>query len=378
MKTINYLFCTVLISFLVSCFGNTKDQNYYDESEPYPSEINNLDTNEFSANNYDNLPQRINNNQDIKWFDVKNTNTGLVSESIPFPSSWRQVTNSREYTFEGPNNLKVSGTFGKHFTYNSPTAMYGATNTPPMNIQQIIDTYFMPVAQQTNRKLLTKYELPAHGNKMLQYQNQLWEYMPSRKTVKAYGIEWQDSNNMKYITLLYISNNQSSMGSNWGFFGNYLQARSQDFEVAKNAYLKGIEKTRYNPQQIAMHNQNEMRKAGIRNSIHQQRMAAIKARGNAILNTGKIYSEISDISHAGYLNRNNINSHGHTKTISGINETVTIANHNSGEHYSVPMGNKHYWVAGDGTYFGTDNSLYNPNTDQKLYDKNWTQFEIEQ
>ncbi len=375
MKT--QLFLAMLsISFLqTGCFFPNNDAQETSNDAAY-SETNTMIPQEYEqqnsmdkSNDADN--QRTNGITYFKNYDPK---ANMVSSTIPFPSSWKQLTNNREFKFEGPNNLKVSGEFGRNFTYGQ----YGGNNRPPMSLQQIIQEFFMPTAQQTNRTLLTTYELPRVAQVTQNYRDRLWKYAPSQQTTKAYALEWKDTNGMKYITVINVINDQSQFGSYWGFYGNYLQARSQDFEAAKKAFIHGLENTQYNPQWIAAFNQKEMQRANVSNAAHQQRMAAINARGNAILETGKIYSEISDISHAGYLNRSNINSHGHSKTISGINETITIANHNSGEHYSVPMGNKYYWVGKDGTYFGTDNSLYNPNTDQRMNSNDWTQFEIEQ
>ena len=107
-------------------------------------------------------------------------------------------------------------------------------------------------------------------------------------------------------------------------------------------------------------------------------MNAIAAAGTTNKSIGDTYSDILDISHKGYLNRSNINDAGHSKTIRGINETTMIGNHETGEHYNVPMGSNYYWVSNDGMYIGTDNALFNPNTERGVNEKNWTKFAVEQ
>ncbi|WP_133240799.1 hypothetical protein [Marixanthomonas spongiae] len=315
--------------------------------------------------------------QDIRLFEIRDPKTGMVSATIPFPSDWQQIYNDREWTFKGSNDIKVSGEFGKHFMYGTPYGQYSGNTRNPMELQQIIDEFFMPVAQQTNRSLLTTYEVPKVAQTTHGFRTRLWQYAPSQQSTKAYAMEWQDTKGMKYITVLNVFNDQSQLGSNWGFYGKFLQAPSQDFQRAKKAFLYGLENMEYNPKYIAVHNQNEINRANIRNTAHQQRMAAIKARGNASQSIAKTYSEISDISHAGFLKRSNINSNGHSKTINTIGERTVIGNHNTGEHYNVQAGSKYYWVNNNGEYFGTDNSLFDPRIDNKINGTEWVKFEKE-
>lgn len=92
---------------------------------------------------------------------------------------------------------------------------------------------------------------------------------------------------------------------------------------------------------------------------------------------GDTYSDILDISHKGYLNRSNINDAGHARSVRAANGSTLIGNHETGEHYTVPTGSDYYWVSEEGTYFGTDNALFDPNTDRRTNDKNWTKFAVE-
>ena len=97
----------------------------------------------------------------------------------------------------------------------------------------------------------------------------------------------------------------------------------------------------------------------------------------ALIEYPKKYSEISDISHAGYLKRSDINNAGHSKSVNMIGERTVIANHETNEHYNVQSGNKYYWVNNNGEYFGTDNSLYDPRIDNKINGSEWVKFEKE-
>jgi hypothetical protein len=60
-----------------------------------------------------------------------------------------------------------------------------------------------------------------------------------------------------------------------------------------------------------------------------------------------------------------------------IGERSLIANHETGEHYKVDAGSNYYWVGNDGRYFGTDDPLYDPRTDQRVNEIDWTKFVVE-
>jgi len=380
MTTLKVISAALIASAtLSSCFLGTSNQErsshenfvneYQNSNPPNESRAGGVDD-----TNKERKTPRIAQNQ-IKNFPIHDAKTGLVSSTVPFPGDWIRVENSREYTFEGPNKLKVSGTFGKHFPYGNP---YGGQNTPPMSINQIVSQFFMPTAKQTNRKLIAKYELPEAANVMSNYLGQLWKYAPSNDTTKAYGLEWQDNNNMKYITVLFVTNSQSQLGSYWSFMGQYLQAQSQDFEQAKKAYIYGLENTQYNPRYIAAHNQNEMQRAGVRNAAHQSRMAALNNQAAAQRKLGRTYSDISDISHDGYMKRSGVNDAGHAKSVDAVYGNTTVFNPNqSGQTYKVESYNNYYYGNGQGEVISTDNSLYNPNRDKTVNNQEWTRYEID-
>lgn len=91
--------------------------------------------------------------------------------------------------------------------------------------------------------------------------------------------------------------------------------------------------------------------------------------------TGVVYSEILDYNHAGYLKRSDMNSAGHTNNLNAKNDRVVIVNSITGENYNVQAGSKFYWVNSDGKYFGTDNLLYDPRTDNRINNRDWVPFE---
>jgi hypothetical protein len=103
-------------------------------------------------------------------------------------------------------------------------------------------------------------------------------------------------------------------------------------------------------------------------------MAAINARGAAAQSVGGTYSDILDISHQGYLSRDNINNADHGSGINAIHNTTVIGNHETGEHYNVDGNNNYYWVNDDGVYIGTDNALFDPRLNQATRSAQWNRF----
>src|SRR5690554_8191283 len=89
-------------------------------------------------------------------------------------------------------------------------------------------------------------------------------------------------------------------------------------------------------------------------SAHQQRMAAINARGQATRSLGNTFSEILDINHSGYLNRSNMVDAGHVNTINMIGQQTIISNSGTGERYKVEDNSRYYWVNKKGEYIGTN------------------------
>lgn len=165
-----------------------------------------------------------------------------------------------------------------------------------------------------------------------------------------------------------------------------LRARPSDYESAKAAWVYALFNSRFDEawqrsQAIASQRMTEERRqqhdAAMAHLMagHRARMAAIESAGRASATTAKTYSEILDISHAGYLKRSNIVSQSQERTVRAIHGTTVIANTNTREAFQVPSGSKHYWVNTRGEYIGTDNTLLDPRTDSRLNSTDWARFD---
>ena len=308
---------------------------------------------------------------------------GMASSYTPYPASWKQLPGHPEYYFEGPNGIKISNTFGQNFQFSSnPDGlqmlnMQGVKNTPPYSFQQILDEIFMPYAKQNNRELIETYPLPEYTQTRTDFVSRLFKSVPVRETVNCHAMEWKDDKGLSYITVLTVVVSEAFPVSSWYLQGQYLVAENAYFDVAKDAFLYGLVHSEVNPKWLQTVNQQDAQRAGKSWAAHNSRMAAIQSRSTAGKSVSDIYSEISDISHAGYLKRSSIQSHGHTSSVRAANETSLIANHNTGEHYEVDGNYNHHWVNSNGVYIATDNALFDPRADEQLKIFEWSQFQKE-
>lgn len=321
----------------------------------------------------------------IKYFsDPDSRFKGMISGYTPYPASWKQQLGHKEFYYDGPNGIKVSNTFGQIYQFANNQdglemlQMEGAKNTPPYSIQKIVDELFMPTARQSKRELVKTYPLEEYAQTRKDFLARLFKSVPVRESVTAYALEWKDDQGLSYITVLSVVVSEAFPISSWFVQGQYLVAENDYFESARDAFLYGLVHTEVNPKWLETVNQRDAQIAGRSWAAHESRMNAIKARGEASKSIADIYSEISDISHAGFLERSNIQSKGHSASIRATNETTLIANQNTGERYEVEGNNNYHWVNSNGVHIATDNSLFDPRTDEQLKMFDWSQFQAEQ
>ena len=190
-------------------------------------------------------------------------------------------------------------------------------------------------------------------------------------------MEWKDDKGLSYITVVTVVVSEAFPVSTWYLQGQYLVAENAHFEQARDAFLYGLIHTEVNPKWLQVVNQKDAERAGRSWAAHNSRMAAIQSRSKASKSVSDIYSEISDISHAGYLERSSIQSHGQSASVRAINESSLISNHDTGERYQVDGNHNHHWVNSNGVYIATDNPLFDPRTDEQLKMFEWSQFQKE-
>lgn len=370
----------IVFVLIASCTSRASQQQGYELEDKNIEQVN------------VNVP--INDEDKKKWHYYRDAQNGLIQSRFPVPVSWVISENpDAEIFIKGPHGLTVSKTQTENYTYsNDPFTLQTVTQMghqiwPVVSLESIVQQHTGPAIEAQGYVFVKSYPLPG----VVQFWEKFASGMPqtgSRKQFHALGTEWTDnSGTQSFVVMVQTISAQGSLIM-WSVQTTELESASEHFDKTKDAYLYAVANTEINPEWQQMKNGELINQINSNNAFwamksqesaqaHQQRMAAIQARGNTSQSIAKTYSDISDIRHAGYLQRNNINNEGHQSTVNMIAGQTVIGNHDTGEHYTVDTGSKYYWVNNNGEYFGTDNSLYDPRIDNTINDKQWTKFEVE-
>ncbi|THH37818.1 hypothetical protein [Neolewinella litorea] len=328
-----------------------------------------------------------------KYNEVLDRKSGMVQARFPIPQSWRVNHPEAPIFAEGPDGLRIHRQESQQYAWSSDPMMQQTIRMQgtyqlmqPQTLQQILENYVRPNAANQGYSFVGEAPAPEVAG----FWQRLYNAMPntgSRRSVDARVTEW-DTPNGKSLILLVLTQTTNGQLLIWNLMSTEMESAANAYNRHRNAYLYSYANGQLNPAWIRhmngelasqlRENDRQFAEESARSaSAHRQRMQAIAARGTAASAAGQTYSDILDISHQGFLSRSNINDAGHARTIDAISGTALIGNHETGEHYSVPAGANYYWVSSQGTYFGTDNALFNPNTDQRTNDTEWTKFAVE-
>lgn len=328
-----------------------------------------------------------------KYHYVRDAQTGLIQSRTPLPQSWEVHSSESPVYISGPNGFKVYQSQAHQFGWSPDPFMQqsirqmGQQVAPPASVHQILEQQVKPGAQAQGYRFVGTIEVPGIAGFWQRALNAM-PHTGTRRSVEALGSEWETSNGSRVLILLIRTLFEGPQSITWRLVTTELESPAAHYEAAKSAYLYGIGSTELNPEWVAASNRNligsiaEIRRywdnaAQISRNAHQQRMQAIEARGAAAQSVGKTYSDILDISHQGYLTRDNINSAGHSRTVNAIANTTVVGNHETGEHYTVDGNNAYYWMNNDGVYIGTDNALFDPRLHELTRNEEWTRFHKE-
>ena len=332
-------------------------------------------------------------NSNLTYLDIEDPKMGMVMLSIPFPAGWQVDTNPNDQLiYTGPNDTLVYQTSsGKYFHSNDQfrrqSAQIGGVKlSPVIPLEQFLKQYFVPNMAQHGYQLINSYSMP----KVIDFWDLYAAGMPqglSRKQYNAIGAEWENSDGSKAFTILIQHQLQQPGQTLWEVTAGELYTSDSEYNTAKNDYVHAVLNTQVNAQwQIKKNNQlmaqirqtNREGNQRLKQSqiAHMGRMNSILARGTTSSSVAKINSDILDINHSGYLKRSSMVSAGQANSVNMIGEQSVIRNNNTGEYYQVDSGAENYWVNNEGKYFSTDNSNYDPRTDNRINNQQWLRFDV--
>ncbi|APY12700.1 hypothetical protein BWZ22_16375 [Seonamhaeicola sp. S2-3] len=342
------------------------------------------------VNNYKtvNKANKLTNTQNaLKDYKVMSKQFGIPVGVMPIPRDWKVKQKNKEgLLFESDNGVKVyAERFISYFYSNNQQLNYltqqsGRPIAPVKNINRIISEDILPYAESQGEQLINQYPLPQLARFDKRFDSYLFKGFPENKQYECMATEWVDKNGEKSIVIIRYFTNQypTTGGMDWGYTLNAMGAPAQEFETAKKAFINSLVNFQINPQWLQTNNNYYLQKTRQSNTQHQQRMAAIRAQGEASRNIGNTYSSITDSSFESWKRINAMNNAGHSKTINnGVWERTTVTNPNTSQQYYVEGQNNHYWMNKNNEYIGTNNALYNPNIDNSINNQQWTQYDVE-
>ncbi|QKK01950.1 MAG: hypothetical protein HND55_04320 [Pseudomonadota bacterium] len=330
----------------------------------------------------------------VQYHEVIDQQRGIVQAAFPYPASWRINGEHAPVFASGPGGIQLYPADNNQFFWSSDPSwqqtawQQGRQVMAPMPLNQALQQLIVPAAQAQGNRLLRSYPVPEISG----FWQRFIAGMPQtgvQRSVDALGTEWTDDLGQRTFVAVVQMVSRDRQATTWQLTTQSLSAPEAVFEQALADYRHAIGNGRINPQWQAMmnnrhisqrrHNEAFWAEASARSrAAHQQRMAAIASAGQSARQVGNTYSDILDISHAGYLKRDAIQSGGHAAGINQISGHTVIGNHETGEHYRVEDGSNHYWVNPDGLYIATDSALFDPRTDPRISDQEWTRFVKEQ
>ncbi|WP_040254518.1 hypothetical protein [Psychroserpens mesophilus] len=377
MKTHHLILISIV--FFFSC-NDQKDASLYSNSTTETG--NNFEIGLDNASE-SKSEDRNKSSKQLKLYKIKNEQFGMLFGVMPIPNSWNILNNSKDnILFEAENGVKVYGERYNSFFYsNNQELNYfyqqnGNQVKAPKDITRVINEDLKPFFESKGLKLLDQFPLSQLAQADKQLDNALFKSIPENKTFECIVTEWEDQNGIKVLGVIrYFSTSYPTAGGmNWGYVFNGMEAPKAVYEEAKKDYINALLNLQVNPNWIQKNNQFYAQKSQQSNANHQQRMAAIRAQGQSLINTGKTYSSISDSNHESWKRRNAMTDAGHAKSVDAIWERSNL-NDQNGNQYQVDGYYNTVWMNSNNEYFGTNNTNWNPNVDNATNGINWEQLE---
>ncbi len=389
MKTSQLFYIVVSILLFLSC-GQKESNNISSfgyEPEAYLAENVKQQTgynqNENSQQNANHLNTKKPTNEGLKPYKVMSKQFGIPVGIMPIPISWEISNNKKENVlFESKNGVKVYGEQFFSFSFhNNPQRnqfmqQNGSNIQPLKSLERVINEDFKPYLQSQGISFVRQYPLPQLAQFDKRFDSYLFKATPEQKQYQCMVTEWTDNKgNLSLGIIRYFVTQYPSIGGlDWGYAMNSMEAPQRVYENAKQAMINSLVNFQINPHWVQANNQYYSQMAQRSNTGHQQRMANIRSQGQAIINNGKTYSDISDSSHESWKRRNTMTDNGQSKSVNGIWERSNMTDQ-SGNLYQVEGYDNNVWMNNNNEYIGTDNSNYNPNIDNTTKSQNWEQLQ---
>lgn len=231
----------------------------------------------------------------------------------------------------------------------------------PVAPGQLVQEDLVPMMREQGFELIGQQDAPGVARVNQHFQDNLYSVAPTQKVARAHITDWKKGN-----TRVALVMNWSTLGAgdltNWQYGLTRLEAPASRYEQEKAGLLHALTTTRYNPQFFAMYRQQEQMKEQQSWAAHNQRMQANQAAFDAQQAAHRdMVNSMNQSSMSSYRSRMESMDRQHEATIDMIRGEQNAVNPYTGQTGKVETGYENYWINQNGEYFGTDNTLYDPN-----------------
>lgn len=333
-----------------------------------------------------NAPNAVNGGEQLTRHAVNDQKTGMVSQWVPLPSSWKieQSANSNGLAITGPGGVRVYYRPGGTYTYsNDPYVqqtyrMAGIAMRAPVDIETYMQQDLAPYMAKMGMRLVKQYPLPQVAAKNEAYSAQLFKAAPAREVHVSMGSDWVNSKGEPVFVLVNMMTSMDQNGAYWNALLQMIESEPAGMEQAKAALIYSILNTQYNPQQIAAYNADLQRENSQSWAQHNAQMQDNKRNFDQRQQT---YRETQD-----HINKSNMDAYNYRQQVNdGIQHSFnnymmdekTVRDNNTGERYQVETGANQYWMNNNNEYIKSNDAFYDPNLDQNVNNQQWQETEIE-
>lgn len=376
MKT-SYLISILGALLLLSC-GQLKENDF--SSQTYNDSEGQFESTAYTTTQGQNTNQSSRTNPiKLKPYKVNSQQFGMVFGMMPIPKSWEvKAKNKENILFESSNGVKVYGEqfnsffYSNNYEQNQFAQQNGNQVKAPKSVERLINEDIKPFLEKKGIRYVGQFPLPQLAQLDKRFNDATFKATPENKQFQCVVTEWEDGKGNKSIGIIrYFTAQYTSIGGmNWGYTINALEAPEAVYEQGKKDYINALINFQYNPNWLQANNQHYAQLSRQSTASHNQRMAAIKAQGQAAINTGNTYSSIADSNHESWKRRNGMTDAGQAKAVDGIWERSNMQDQN-GNEYQVEGYSDNVWVNNNDEYIGTDNTNWNPNIDTATYYTEW-------
>ena len=381
MERFTFPLLSLFVLFVTACDGSPQHNqtgNDYGTTEQQQQAPNQQAENS-------NVPTATGGGEKVVMYAVKDQNTGMVSQQVPYPASWKvsEATQGNAPAITGPGGVKVYYWGGESFTYsNDPYTqqtyqMAGVPMRLPVDINTYVQQDVAKVMGKKGMRLVKQYPLPQVAASNQAYASKLYKTERTRDQYLSMGTEWTDANGEQTFMIVNMMVSESQSLLFWNTHMQLVSAEKGYMASAKAALVNSIVNTQYNPQQIAAYNASEQRK-------HSQSQTQFNAQQQEnqrhFDQRQQLHRETQE-----YVNKSSTDAYNYRQQVNDglqhsfnnyINDENTVRDNTTGEHYQVQTGANQYWMNNNQEYIQSNDALYNPNADQNTWDQQWQEVEV--